>query len=114
MGRRRHHAGMDTFVAAAVPSVRNATADQIGRKVALPMSFVSERTNLCGPLDAGAGLAAPSVATVSDYIALMKPRVMSLVVFTALVGLAVASSSLHPLNGFTAFLFFALCAVCSG
>ena len=31
-----------------------------------------------------------SVATVGDYVALLKPRVMSLVVFTALVGLVVA------------------------
>ena len=30
----------------------------------------------------------PSIAGVGDYIALMKPRVMSLVVFTAFVGLA--------------------------
>jgi heme O synthase-like polyprenyltransferase len=33
--------------------------------------------------------AEPSVAGVGDYIELMKPRVMSLVVFTALVGLVV-------------------------
>ena len=78
------------------------------------MSFVSERTNFCEPLDAGAGLAAPSVATVSDYIALMKPRVMSLVVFTALVGLAVAPSSLHPLTGFTALLCIAVGAGAAG
>jgi heme o synthase len=32
----------------------------------------------------------PSIAGVDDYIELMKPRVMSLVVFTALVGLVLA------------------------
>ena len=32
----------------------------------------------------------PSIAGVGDYLALLKPRVMSLVVFTALVGLLVA------------------------
>ena len=34
--------------------------------------------------------AEPSLAGVGDYIELMKPRVMSLVVFTALVGLVLA------------------------
>ncbi|MBK5198976.1 MAG: protoheme IX farnesyltransferase, partial [Methyloceanibacter sp.] len=33
---------------------------------------------------------------VADYVALMKPRVMSLVVFTALVGLVAAPGSMHP------------------
>ena len=38
-------------------------------------------------------------ADVADYVALLKPRVMSLVVFTALVGLAVAPASVHPVIG---------------
>ena len=38
----------------------------------------------------------PSVAGAGDYLELMKPRVMSLVVFTALVGLYVAPGHLHP------------------
>src|SRR5438270_381588 len=46
----------------------------------------------------------PSIAGVGDYIALMKPRVMSLVVFTALVGLVVAPAHLHPVIGFAAAL----------
>jgi heme o synthase len=56
----------------------------------------------------------PSVAEVSDYIALMKPRVMSLVVFTALVGLAVAPGHLHPVTGFTALLCIAVGAGAAG
>ena len=36
----------------------------------------------------------PSIAGVGDYVALMKPRVMSLVVFTAFVGLAIAPGHL--------------------
>ena len=40
-----------------------------------------------------------SVATVGDYFALLKPRVMSLVVFTALVGLVVAPGTIHPVLG---------------
>jgi heme o synthase len=44
----------------------------------------------------------PSVARAGDYLELMKPRVMSLVVFTALVGLLVAPGHLNPVIGFTA------------
>jgi protoheme IX farnesyltransferase len=49
-----------------------------------------------------------------DYVALLKPRVMSLVVFTALVGLLVAPGSLHPIEAFAAILFIALGAGASG
>ena len=34
--------------------------------------------------------------TVGDYFALLKPRVMSLVIFTALVGIVAAPGQLHP------------------
>jgi protoheme IX farnesyltransferase len=40
---------------------------------------------------------APSCAEVRDYFALLKPRVMSLVVFTGLAGVLVAPGNLHPL-----------------
>ena len=36
------------------------------------------------------------VGSAADFIALMKPRVMSLVVFTALVGMVMAPGTLHP------------------
>ena len=49
-----------------------------------------------------------------DYVALMKPRVMSLVVFTALIGLLVAPVNLHPFEAFCAILFIALGAGASG
>jgi protoheme IX farnesyltransferase len=49
-----------------------------------------------------------SEASVGDYIALMKPRVMSLVVFTALVGLMVTPGHLHPVFGFAALLCIAI------
>jgi protoheme IX farnesyltransferase len=45
-----------------------------------------------------------SHASFGDLVALMKPRVMSLVVFTALVGLLVAPGHLDPLLGFVALL----------
>ena len=56
----------------------------------------------------------PSIAGAGDYIALMKPRVMSLVVFTALVGLLVAPGHIHPVIGFTALLCIAVGAGAAG
>ncbi len=52
--------------------------------------------------------------TFGDYVALLKPRVMSLVVFTALVGLLVAPGTLHAVEMFAAILFIALGAGASG
>jgi heme o synthase len=43
-------------------------------------------------------------AHLGDFAALMKPRVMSLIVFTALVGLLLAPGHLDPLTGFLAIL----------
>src|SRR5436190_8773670 len=56
----------------------------------------------------------PSIAGVGDYIELMKPRVMSLVVFTALVGLVVAPVPMHPVMAFTAVLCIAVGAGAAG
>ncbi len=43
-------------------------------------------------------------SNLRDYITLMKPRVLSLVVFSGLAGLLVAPGSIHPLIGFVAIL----------
>lgn len=56
----------------------------------------------------------PSIAGVGDYVALLKPRVMSLVVFTALVGLVIAPGHIHPVIGFTALLCIAIGAGAAG
>jgi heme o synthase len=56
----------------------------------------------------------PSLAGVEDYLALMKPRVMSLVVFTALVGLMVAPVTIHPVIGFASLLCIAIGAGAAG
>ena len=53
-------------------------------------------------------------AQLGDYFALLKPRVMSLVVFTALVGLLAAPVSVHPVIGFASILFVAIGAGASG
>ncbi len=58
--------------------------------------------------------AQPSIASVGDYIELMKPRVMSLVVFTAFVGLMIAPGHLHPVIAITALLCIAVGAGAAG
>jgi protoheme IX farnesyltransferase len=61
-----------------------------------------------------AATALVSEASVGDYLALLKPRVMSLVVFTALVGLMIAPGTIHPVLGFTALLCIAIGAGAAG
>lgn len=56
----------------------------------------------------------PDEAQFGDYFALLKPRVMSLVVFTALAGLLVAPVSVHPMVGLASILFIAVGAGASG
>lgn len=61
-----------------------------------------------------ANIPAASLATPGDYLALLKPRVMSLVVFTALAGLLLAPHPVHPVLGFAALLAIAVGAGASG
>ena len=61
-----------------------------------------------GKLDAAPG------GDVSDYAALLKPRVMFLVVFTALVGLVAAPVHLHPVLAIAALICIAVGAGASG
>ena len=56
----------------------------------------------------------PAEAGFGDFVRLLKPRVMSLVVFTALVGLLVAPSALHPIEALAAIVFIALGAGAAG
>ena len=55
-----------------------------------------------------------SEASVAEYSALVKPRVMSLVIFTALVGLVIAPGHVHPVLAFTSILCIAVGAGASG
>lgn len=55
-----------------------------------------------------------STGSVGDFISLLKPRVMSLVVFTALVGMLVAPGTIHPVVGAIALLAIAVGAGASG
>lgn len=54
------------------------------------------------------------MGSARDFFQLLKPRVMSLVIFTALVGIAVAPGGIHPVIGFTALLCIAVGAGASG
>ncbi|MFP5075901.1 heme o synthase [Rhizobium sp. YIM 134829] len=55
-----------------------------------------------------------SEATARDFFALLKPRVMSLVVFTAVAGMVMAPGSINPVIGFVAILCIAVGAGASG
>ncbi len=65
---------------------------------------MSDYTAMEQPQDAGFG----------DFVQLLKPRVMSLVVFTAMVGLLVAPAHVHPFVAFVSILFIALGGGASG
>ncbi|HEV2603599.1 MAG TPA: heme o synthase [Microvirga sp.] len=67
-------------------------------------------------LDQSQSVAAPAVSQgdVSDFFALLKPRVMFLVVFTALVGMVVAPVTAHPVIAFASLLMIAVGAGASG
>jgi protoheme IX farnesyltransferase len=53
-------------------------------------------------------------AQPADYVALLKPRVMSLVVFTALVGMAIAPGGIHPVIAVASLIAIAVGAGASG
>ncbi|MEE8294382.1 MAG: heme o synthase [Sphingomonadales bacterium] len=58
--------------------------------------------------------AVEDLADFNDFWVLVKPRVMSLSIFTALVGLLLAPGTIHPVLGFSAILFTAMGAAASG
>ena len=63
---------------------------------------------------AGEGTVAAAPAQWADYLALLKPRVMSLVVFTGLTGLVCADTPMNPLLAAVAVLCIAVGAGASG
>src|SRR4051794_31482929 len=86
---------MDRDVSAAVSHLRGASA---------------------GPLmsDAANTVAPASVSEVRDWFVLLKPRVVSLVVFTGLIGLLLAPGAINPVLGFAAVLCIAVAAGAAG
>ena len=71
-------------------------------------------TDLSLPPLSRTGALAEAGAAVGDYAALLKPRVMSLVVFTGFVGLYLAPGHLHPVLAAVAVLCIAVGAGASG
>ena len=55
-----------------------------------------------------------ALAGPGDYFALLKPRVMSLVIFTAFVGMVAAPGSMHPVLALVSLLAIAVGAGASG
>jgi hypothetical protein len=112
VGRRCDDAGVDAVLAAALPPVRTAAAHQVA---AVPSLAGAPHIHAARPAatirisDAalveqavrhiGNPAAGPPEATAGDFFALLKPRVMSLVVFTAFVGLSPRRATSIPWLG---------------
>ena len=86
------------------------------------MSFALETTTIATGGDASppvfvgsAAVAATAQETdIRDWIALLKPRVMSLVVFTGAIGVLIAPGGINPVLGLTAVLCIAVGAGACG
>lgn len=70
--------------------------------------------SLANQQDQWTGNASLSLADPGDYFALLKPRVMSLVVFTALTGMLIAPGAMHPVLAVASLLAIAVGAGASG
>ncbi len=78
------------------------------------MSEISPLLNHAGGEDTVSSPVTCPYSEVRDWIALLKPRVMSLVVFSGLIGLLVAPGHLHPVLAVTAVLCIAIAAGACG
>jgi protoheme IX farnesyltransferase len=87
---------VDGFFSAAVPPVRNPA----GNEVTSSAAYIE--------------YSATADAKVSDFFELLKPRVMTLVVFTGIAGVILAPGHLHPFLSFVAVLCIAIGAGASG
>jgi heme o synthase len=93
---------MDGFITTTIPSIRDPTESKLMADTAIENDIQSTRTE--------------STARVGDFIALLKPKVMSLVVFTGFVGMFLAPGfhAMHPVLIFTNLLCLALGAGAAG
>lgn len=71
-------------------------------------------TDTVTPANAANQAAYRPTADAGDFIALLKPRVMSLVIFTAFVGMLAAPGGLHPVLAIAAITLIAIGAGASG
>jgi len=75
---------------------------------------MSDVTAIANGREAALGAADLTGGAPADYVSLLKPRVMSLVILTALAGLVAAPTHLHPVIGFAALLAISVGAGASG
>ena len=95
LGRGGDDAGMAGVVAAAVPHLEELPViEPAGRALAAP-GWGSDRVETVRASMPAAAVAPVAGAAVGDYVQILKPRVMSLVVFTGIVGLVLAPGHLH-------------------
>src|SRR5271167_4033732 len=73
------------------------------------MSLVREESSTLGAASPAEYAAGPK-----EFFSLLKPRVMSLVVLTALTGMLIAPSSVHPVVGFASLLAISIGAGAAG
>ncbi len=117
VGRRRHDARVDPAVAAGLPLLRDAAGLQGDGASLIGCASRTRQWAAMAELGIQTGTLRPArVAdgSIGDFVALMKPRVMSLVVFTALVGMVLAPEQPHPVLGAIALLCIAVGAGASG
>ena len=74
---------------------------------------MADRLQIAGTSNATLA-AAGAGATVGDFVRLLKPRVMSLVVFTGFIGILVAPVAMHPVLAVVAVLCIAVAAGAAG
>ncbi len=70
--------------------------------------------NSYGNAESVSGVPTPLLADWRDYFALLKPRVMTLVIFTAACAMVAAPGALHPFLAFTGILCIAVAAGAAG
>jgi protoheme IX farnesyltransferase len=99
-----------------LPVIRSQLGNQYYAREALPLQWQWEENQPMTVETTGAAqsIAERTSAQLGDYFALLKPRVMSLVVFTGFAGMVVAPGSLHPLLAAIAVFCIALSAGAAG
>jgi protoheme IX farnesyltransferase len=104
---------MACLFAAAVPPVRNPAGGAV-RIIATPVHAWKETVTKITDIATYTDGTAVSTAKVGDFIELLKPRVMTLVVFSGIAGIVLAPGHLHPFLVFVAVICIAIGAGASG
>jgi heme o synthase len=104
---------VEIAVAATVPQLRGIAGHRLSRRSVREIATFVTNLSETAPSTL---FPTPRVSTaeVHDYIEILKPRVMTLVVFTGFVGLAVAPGHLHPVLAAVAVLCIAIGAGAAG